>query len=96
MAILEDTIHKLIAERLGVSPDQLTPDLVQEWYETKIAPRLRYEPESEYGGWNPIGLRFVSSLEMDMITREAEAFEEEITSKSLSKKRKTKGARARE
>ena len=68
-----DTIQRrLIADKLGVSADQVTLDFLDDVLETRIYPRTRLNVCSRYGGYRNVHLRVLTGEEIARVREQAE------------------------
>jgi hypothetical protein len=73
-SILEEKLTELIAQALGVSPDDITPEFIHKWREEHIYPNARYDFSSRYGGYNSARRIVLSRAEIESHRKQAEAF----------------------
>ena len=70
-ASLDEYLKRLIAERDGVKPEDVTPSYIREQREKRIYPKVRYCNCSEYGGYNLNGLEVYTREELEKKDKQA-------------------------
>ena len=80
MSVLERKLVELIAEDLGVAPEQVTAEFIHEQRE-KLSPRIRLVLDTKYGGYSAVGLTILSDDEVEANRREAEIILAQYSSK---------------
>ena len=70
---LEQWITRLIADREGIEPREVTLDYIQREREKRFYPRSRYAVGTDYGGYNAHGLEVLTREEIAAIEEEVDA-----------------------
>lgn len=64
--------RQLIAERLGVDPEDITSEFLDDYLEKHVYPNARLVHGSQFGGYDNSHLRVLTRAEFDKIRQKAE------------------------
>ena len=73
-SILEHVFDNLIAKRLGVKPDMITPKFINDWRDEHLYLTAAANVNSKYGGHVGTGKRILTLAQIRMQRVEAETF----------------------
>jgi len=69
---VDELQRQLIAERLGLRPEEITTEFMDRYLEEKVYPTVRFETGSALGGYDNSHLRVLTRTEFEEIRREAD------------------------
>ncbi len=72
MSELEQELKKRLAEKLGVSPAEVSCDEIHKWRQKNLYPNIRYQIDSVYGGYISHKKRILSNDEIEDIKNRAD------------------------
>lgn len=75
---LEQKLTERIAEKLGIKPEEVTPELIHQMREERIYPNPTYDFGSAYGGHIPVGRRVLTTQEIKEIEQRTDEFLDEL------------------
>ena len=68
------TLRRLVAPKLGIEPDELTPADIQHYRAEHIYPTMKLDTRSEYGGFLHQGERCLTDREIEELRTETDEF----------------------
>ena len=74
MSVLEDRLISLLAEELGVPPETVTPEFIQNWREEHIYPHVTFDCSTRDGGYNPVRNTVPTREELEENSKRARKF----------------------
>jgi hypothetical protein len=74
VAVLDERLTVLLAEELGVPPEEITPEFVQNWLERHHDEVRVFEFRGKYGGFNPVKKIVVTRAEIKENAKRAARF----------------------
>ena len=75
---LRAKLKRLLAEKLGVPPSEITPEFILEYRRQHIYPNMKVDFTSRYGGLNPPTHQYYTEAEIVQLQKEIDEFLESL------------------